>query len=68
VTGNKTADQQQNSMYPVIAGAAGGGLLLLIASLVACMCLKRRENSQPEGKLYIVPDGNHYINVIPLHR
>lgn len=50
VTGNKTADQQQNSMYPVIAGAAGGGLLLLIASLVACMCLKRRENSQPEDE------------------
>ncbi|XP_043949057.1 interference hedgehog isoform X2 [Drosophila biarmipes] len=50
VPGNKTADQQQNSMYPVIAGAAGGGLLLLIASLVACMCLKRRENSQPEDE------------------
>ncbi|XP_037724607.1 interference hedgehog isoform X1 [Drosophila subpulchrella] len=50
VPGNKTADQQQSSMYPVIAGAAGGGLLLLIASLVACMCLKRRENSQPEDE------------------
>ncbi|XP_017114201.1 interference hedgehog isoform X1 [Drosophila elegans] len=47
---NKTADQRQNSIYPVIAGAAGGGILLLIASLVACMCLKRRENSQPEDE------------------
>ncbi|XP_052857273.1 interference hedgehog isoform X2 [Drosophila gunungcola] len=47
---NNTADQRQNSIYPVIAGAAGGGLLLLIASLVACMCLKRRENTQPEDE------------------
>ncbi|KQS26039.1 interference hedgehog isoform X4 [Drosophila erecta] len=47
---NKTVDQHQNSVYPVIAGAAGGGILLLIASLVVCLCLKRRENSQPEDE------------------
>ncbi|XP_044249756.1 interference hedgehog isoform X2 [Drosophila takahashii] len=48
--GHKSADQQPNSMYPVIAGAAGGGLLLLVASLMVCMCLRRRENQQPEDE------------------
>lgn len=50
VPANKAVEQHQNSLYPLIAGAAGGGILLLIASLVVCLCLKRRENSQPEGK------------------
>ncbi|XP_017048111.1 interference hedgehog isoform X1 [Drosophila ficusphila] len=50
VPAHKTGDQQHNSIYPVIAGAAGGGLLLLIASVVACICLKRRENTQPEDE------------------
>ncbi|XP_039497351.1 interference hedgehog isoform X1 [Drosophila santomea] len=50
VPANKTVDQHQNSVYPVIAGAAGGGILLLIASLVVCLCLRRRENAQPEDE------------------
>nr|AAL27644.1 SD07678p [Drosophila melanogaster] len=50
VPANKAVEQHQNSLYPLIAGAAGGGILLLIASLVVCLCLKRRENSQPEDE------------------
>ncbi|XP_033168509.1 interference hedgehog isoform X2 [Drosophila mauritiana] len=50
VPANKAVEQHQNSLYPLIAGAAGGGILLLIASLLVCLCLKRRENSQPEDE------------------
>ncbi|KAH8420363.1 hypothetical protein KR009_009651 [Drosophila setifemur] len=39
--------QQQNSMFPVIAGTVGGGVLLLLATVAACLCL-RRKNAQPE--------------------
>ncbi|XP_046801983.1 interference hedgehog isoform X2 [Lucilia cuprina] len=41
-------NEEDNSLYPVVAGAAGGGLLLLIVSLSVCMCIKRRKNSQAE--------------------
>nr|XP_041630640.1 interference hedgehog isoform X2 [Drosophila kikkawai] len=52
VPANNTAagGQQQNSIYPVILGASGGALLLLIAVVWACLCLKRRDNSQPEDE------------------
>ncbi|KAH8387839.1 hypothetical protein KR093_009855 [Drosophila rubida] len=45
-----TGQDEQHSMYPVIAGAAGGGLLLLIATVVACLCLRRRSNAPPEDE------------------
>ncbi|XP_020802622.1 interference hedgehog isoform X2 [Drosophila serrata] len=53
VPANKTATgggHQQNSIYPVILGASGGALLLLIAVVWACLCLRRRDNSQPEDE------------------
>ncbi|KAH8289103.1 hypothetical protein KR054_000388 [Drosophila jambulina] len=50
VPANKTAaNQQHNStIYPVILGASGGALLLLLAMVWVCLCLRRRDNSQPE--------------------
>ncbi|XP_060661795.1 uncharacterized protein LOC132795218 isoform X3 [Drosophila nasuta] len=45
-----TGEDEQHSMYPVIAGAAGGGLLLLIATVVACLCLRRRSNAPLEDE------------------
>ncbi|XP_030377959.1 interference hedgehog [Scaptodrosophila lebanonensis] len=44
------SNQEQNSIYPVIAGAVGGGILLLIATVVACLCVRRRKNAQPEDE------------------
>ncbi|XP_073828097.1 brother of ihog isoform X2 [Musca autumnalis] len=42
-------NEEDNSMFPVVAGAAGGGILLLIATITACLCMKRRKNSQNEA-------------------
>ncbi|XP_065364606.1 interference hedgehog [Calliphora vicina] len=41
-------NEEDNSIYPVVAGAAGGGFLLLIACITACLCVKRRKNSQAQ--------------------
>ncbi|XP_059223024.1 interference hedgehog-like isoform X2 [Stomoxys calcitrans] len=44
------ANQEDNSIFPVVAGAAGGGILLLIATIAACLCMKKRKNSQNEDE------------------
>ncbi|XP_061397752.1 interference hedgehog [Musca vetustissima] len=49
VPATKTNDED-NSIFPVVAGAAGGGILLLIATITACLCVKRRKNSQSEDE------------------
>ncbi|XP_019891234.2 interference hedgehog [Musca domestica] len=43
-------NNEDNSIFPVVAGAAGGGILLLIATITACLCMKRRKNSQSEDE------------------
>uniref|UniRef100_A0ABK9NH39 Interference hedgehog n=1 Tax=Glossina morsitans morsitans TaxID=37546 RepID=A0ABK9NH39_GLOMM len=44
------ASDVENSVYPLVAGAAGGGILLLIVSVTACLCVKKRKNSQTEDQ------------------
>ncbi|XP_075155230.1 brother of ihog isoform X2 [Haematobia irritans] len=43
-------NQEDNSIFPVVAGAAGGGILLLIATIAACLCMKKRKTSQNEDE------------------
>ncbi|XP_055909843.1 interference hedgehog [Eupeodes corollae] len=40
------ANEEDNSIYPVLAGVGGGGILLLLAIIAACLCMRRRKNSQ----------------------
>ncbi|XP_055840511.1 interference hedgehog [Episyrphus balteatus] len=40
------ANEEDNSIYPVVAGVGGGGILLLLAIIAACLCMRRRKNSQ----------------------
>lgn len=47
---SEPTSDDNNSIYPVIAGIAGGAIVLLIAILVTCFCMKRRRDVQGDGK------------------
>lgn len=47
---SEPTSNENNSIYPVIAGIAGGGTVLLIAILITCFCMKKRRDVQNDGR------------------
>lgn len=46
---NETTLNTPKSYLPLIAGGAGGGSLLLLATILACLCMKRK-NADRDGE------------------